>query len=125
MAWFKIHQIRTGRKARITSYNVCYTKLLRSNPCGEYLSTKDTACNLLTVNLHKCLAEKFPDYLNNVYENGRLAALAGNEILDLGGFPPIERIKKNTLKFRPIGIGFTGLHHAMNHYDISYRNNFV
>ena len=93
-----------------------------SNPCGEYLSTKDTACNLLTVNLHKCLAGKFPDYLNNVYENGRLAALAGNEILDLGGFPPIERIKKNTLKFRPIGIGFTGLQHAMNHYDISYAD---
>ncbi len=93
-----------------------------SNPCGEYLSTKDTACNLLTVNLQKCIHEKFAGFLDNVYEIARLAAAAGNEILDMGGFPPIERIKKNTLKFRPIGIGFTGLQHAMNHYDISYAD---
>jgi ribonucleoside-diphosphate reductase alpha chain len=93
-----------------------------SNPCGEYLSTKDTACNLLTVNLQKCLDDKFGNFLSNVYENALLAAIAGNEILDMGGFPPIERIKKNTLKFRPIGIGFTGLQHAMNHFDISYAD---
>jgi len=93
-----------------------------SNPCGEYLSTKDTACNLLTVNLTKCLDNDFSAYLVNVYENARLAAIAGNNILDMGGFPPIERIKKNTLKFRPIGIGFTGLQHAMNHFDISYAD---
>ena len=93
-----------------------------SNPCGEYLSTKDTACNLLTINLTKCLTKNFSKYLTNVYENSRMAAIAGNEILDMGGFPPIERIKKNTLKFRPIGIGFTGLQLAMNHFDISYAD---
>jgi ribonucleoside-diphosphate reductase alpha chain len=91
-----------------------------SNPCGEYLSTKDTACNLLTVNLSKCLAPEREKFLVNVYEAARLAAIAGNEILDMGGFPPVQRIKENTLKFRPIGIGFTALHHAMNHYDVSY-----
>jgi len=93
-----------------------------SNPCGEYLSTKDTACNLLTVNLTKCLDKDFSSYLANVYENSRLAAAAGNEILDMGGFPPIERIKENTLKFRPIGIGFTGLQNAMNYFEISYAD---
>lgn len=98
-------------------YNPVY-----SNPCGEYLSTKDTACNLLTVNLSKCLIENYADYLDNVYENARLAAVAGNEILDMGGFPPIERIKQNTLKFRPIGIGFSGLQYAMNYFDISYAD---
>ncbi|HIJ79424.1 MAG: hypothetical protein OEY01_11000 [Desulfobulbaceae bacterium] len=93
-----------------------------SNPCGEYLSTKDTACNLLTVCLPKCLDEDKGKYFDAVFEASRLAALAGNEILELGGFPSVERIKKNTLKFRPIGIGFTGLHHAMNHFDISYAD---
>lgn len=93
-----------------------------SNPCGEYLSTQDTACNLLTVSLPKCLDPDRGKYLERIYESARLAAIAGNEILDLGGFPPIERIKKNTLKFRPIGIGFTGLHHAMNYYDVSYAD---
>jgi len=92
-----------------------------SNPCGEYLSTKDTACNLITVCLPRCLNKDYSVYLNNVYETARLAAAAGNEILDMGGFPPIERIEENTRKFRPIGIGFTGLQHAMNYYDISYR----
>jgi ribonucleoside-diphosphate reductase alpha chain len=91
-----------------------------SNPCGEYLSTKDTACNLLTISLAKCLSIEKEKYLNNVFEAARLAAIAGNEILDMGGFPPVKRIEENTLKFRPIGIGFTGLHHAMNHFDVSY-----
>ncbi|MBU0676167.1 MAG: hypothetical protein KJ950_16130 [Proteobacteria bacterium] len=93
-----------------------------SNPCGEYLSTKDTACNLLTVNLAKCLAADRNEYFDKVFEAARVAAIAGNEILDMGGFPPIGRIKKNTLKFRPIGIGFTALHHAMNFFDISYAD---
>jgi ribonucleotide reductase alpha subunit len=66
-----------------------------SNPCGEYLSTKDTACNLLTVNLQKCLVEKFADFLTNVYENARLAAIGGNEILDMGGFPPMFPMRMN------------------------------
>lgn len=91
-----------------------------SNPCGEYLSTKDTACNLLTVSLPKSLEKNQGKYLDNVFEAARLAAIAGNEILDMGGFPSIERIKENTLKFRPIGIGFTGLQYAMNYYGISY-----
>jgi ribonucleoside-diphosphate reductase alpha chain len=91
-----------------------------SNPCGEYLSTKDTACNLLTISLAKCLSIEKEKYLDNVFEAARLAAIAGNEILDMGGFPPVKRIEENTLQFRPIGIGFTGLHHAMNHFDVSY-----
>ncbi|MFC1523760.1 hypothetical protein ACFL6N_03105 [Thermodesulfobacteriota bacterium] len=91
-----------------------------SNPCGEYLSTKDTACNLLTVNLARCLTERVNDFFNNVYESARLACLAGNEILDMDGFPPIPRIRENTLRFRPVGVGFTGLHHALNHWNISY-----
>jgi ribonucleoside-diphosphate reductase alpha chain len=93
-----------------------------SNPCGEYLSTKDTACNLLTVSLPKCLDDDRDKYLANVFEASRLAAIAGNEILDMGGFPPVKRIERNTLKFRPIGIGFTGLHNAMNHFDVSYAD---
>ena len=97
-------------------------KPVYSNPCGEYLSTKDTACNLLSLPLTASLADTVQEFLDNVYENARLAALAGNEILELGGFPPIERIKKNTLKFRPIGIGYTGLHRAMNHFNISYSD---
>ncbi len=93
-----------------------------SNPCGEYLSTKDTACNLLTVCLPKCLDDDQGKYLDEVFESARLAAMAGNEILEMGGFPPVERIKTNTLKFRPIGIGFTGLHNAMNHFGVSYAD---
>ena len=93
-----------------------------SNPCGEYLSSKDTACNLLTICLPRLLREDFNAYLTGVYETARLAAMAGNEILDLGGFPPVARIRENTLKFRPVGIGFTGLQHAMNYYGVSYAD---
>lgn len=93
-----------------------------SNPCGEYLSTRETACNLLTVCLPRCFGKSLGDYLDAVFANARLAALAGNEILDLGGFPPLTRIREATLRFRPIGVGFTGLHHAMNHHGVSYND---
>jgi len=97
-------------------------KPIFSNPCGEYLSTKETACNLLTVCLPRCFGADFAAYLEKVFENARLAAIAGNEILDMGGFPPLARVKRATLKFRPIGIGFTGLHHAMLRYGVSYAD---
>jgi len=93
-----------------------------SNPCGEYLSTRETACNLLTVCLPRCFGASMGDYLEAVFANARLAALAGNEILDLGGFPPLARIREATLLFRPIGVGATGLHHAMNHHGVSYND---
>ncbi len=93
-----------------------------SNPCGEYLSTRETACNLLTVCLPRCLGGSRGGYLEAVFDNARLAALAGNEILDLGGFPPLARIRETTLLFRPIGVGCTGLQHAMNHHGVSYND---
>jgi ribonucleoside-diphosphate reductase alpha chain len=94
-----------------------------SNPCGEYLSAKDTACNLLTVNLSKCLATNMNDFLENVTDAAEKACLAGNEILDMEeGFPPVKRIAERTSQFRPVGIGMTGLHHAMNHFEVSYAD---
>ena len=98
-----------------------------SNPCGEYLSTKDTACNLLTVNLIAILQRIGTDdvfeALEEVRKAAHIACIAGNEILDMkDGLPPIEAIIKNTKRFRPVGIGMTGLHYFMNHFNISYAD---
>lgn len=122
-------------------YNPIY-----SNPCGEYLSVKNTACNLLSVNLQACIKQMNvfgrtkhlgkdtqsqalhqmknhqQYFFEDVMEAAKLAAIAGNEILDMGGFPPIPEIKEATLKHRPIGVGFTGLHAAMTRFDIDYRS---
>lgn len=92
------------------------------NPCSEYVSIKDTACNLLSVNLQKCLKPEIGAFLCEVVRMAEYAAIAGNEILDMGGFPPIPEIKEATLKHRPIGIGFTGLHAATVSSGIDYRS---
>lgn len=97
-----------------------------SNPCGEYLSTKDTACNLITVNLQSLFKTKnldFYRYIDEVRKLGKIACIAGNEILDMPeGLPPIPAVQENTKKFRPVGVGMTGLHMAMNQFDIAYTD---
>jgi ribonucleoside-diphosphate reductase alpha chain len=94
-----------------------------SNPCGEFLCIKNTACNLLSVNLQACTNERYSlhEFYIQVMDAAKLAAIAGNEILDMGGFPPIPEIKEETRKHRPIGVGFTGLHAAMVDFGIDYR----
>ena len=113
----------TERSVRNTPVPAKYNPVY-SNPCGEYLSVKNTACNLLSVNLQACIGKhsSMQNFYNRVLENAKLAAIAGNEILDMGGFPPIPEIKEATLKHRPIGVGFTGLHAAMVDFGIDYRS---
>lgn len=92
-----------------------------ANPCCEFFHLPFTSCNLSSLNLIKF-----------VYENKRvdLAALAhvtsimtiAQDITIEGGSFPTEQIKEATLKYRPIGVGFTNLGGLLMSIGLAYNS---
>jgi len=92
-----------------------------SNPCGEYLAPAMTACNLLTVNAGKIARQYFdlandhirPGFLNQIVEVSKIACMLGNLILQMDEGYPLDKIREQTQKFRPVGVGMSGFHTAL------------
>ncbi|MDR2405284.1 MAG: hypothetical protein LBE27_02825 [Deltaproteobacteria bacterium] len=106
-----------------------------SNPCGEYLASAGTACNLITVNAarlaritHNRLLEegihpeRDPDKWQREFGKGffsilgRTAGLAcylGNLILEFDEGYPLPEIREKTQEKKPVGVGLSGFHTAL------------
>lgn len=79
-----------------------------SNPCSEYMFVDDSACNLSSINLKKCMNE---DGTFNVERFRRACAIfiTAQEILVDRASYPTERIAENSHLFRPLGLGYANL----------------
>jgi ribonucleoside-diphosphate reductase alpha chain len=86
-----------------------------SNPCSEYMYLDDSACNLASLNLRKFVGRG-----GDVTANGREMDVEafrraveittlGQEIIVGNAKYPTERIRDNSLKFRPLGLGYANL----------------
>ncbi|MDR2200110.1 MAG: hypothetical protein LBR53_11810 [Deltaproteobacteria bacterium] len=106
-----------------------------SNPCGEYLASANTACNLVTVNAarlarityNRLKKENFdPEADLGAYSRefqkqflavlGRTAGLAcylGNLILDFDEGYPLPEIREKTREKKPVGVGLSGFHSSL------------
>jgi len=79
-----------------------------SNPCAEFVFIDNSACNLFSLNLIKFLTKE------NKFDTTRFkaainyATLAQDIIVDFASYPT-ELITKNSIEYRPIGIGYTNL----------------
>ncbi len=79
-----------------------------SNPCSEYMFLDDSACNLASINLKKCVKE---DGTFDVERFRRACAIfiTAQEILvDHASYPTAE-IAKNSHIYRPLGLGYANL----------------
>ena len=79
-----------------------------SNPCSEYMSLDNTACNLASLNLMKFLKD------DNTFDYEAFAKaveiiITAMEISIAFGDFPTEAIDKNTRDFRQLGIGYANL----------------
>ncbi|MDR2386161.1 MAG: hypothetical protein LBE80_01075 [Deltaproteobacteria bacterium] len=104
-----------------------------SNPCGEYLASAGTACNLVTVNA-AILArlsmdqlyleglspdssewtDKFCGYFwSHMAKTAGLACLLGNIILEFDEGYPLPDIMTKTQALKPVGVGMSGFHTAL------------
>lgn len=79
-----------------------------SNPCSEYMSLDDSACNLASLNLRK-----FQNYDGTLdvdnFTHAVDVIITAMDILVDGSSYPTPKIQDNAHKFRQLGLGYTNL----------------
>ncbi|MDR0521789.1 MAG: vitamin B12-dependent ribonucleotide reductase [Planctomycetaceae bacterium] len=79
-----------------------------SNPCSEYMSLDDTACNLASINLLKFRQEDGLFDADRFIQACRIFFIAQEIIVDRASYP-IKKIAENSHRFRAIGLGYSNL----------------
>lgn len=89
-----------------------------SNPCAEFMFLDNSACNLASINLNKF-------YDGNTFDIAGFTSLckelifAMDRIIDIALYPT-EEITANSVKFRPLGLGYTGLGTVLMRMGLPY-----
>ncbi|MDR0704051.1 MAG: vitamin B12-dependent ribonucleotide reductase [Planctomycetaceae bacterium] len=79
-----------------------------SNPCSEYMSIDDTACNLASINLMRFRQEDGLFDAERFIHACRIFFIAQEIIVDRASYP-IKKIAENSHRFRAIGLGYSNL----------------
>ncbi len=79
-----------------------------SNPCSEYLFLDDTACNLASINLMKAIDGEGELDIERFEHVVRLMFTAQEILVGNAGYPT-PRIRANSHRFRPLGLGYANL----------------
>ena len=79
-----------------------------SNPCSEYMSLDDTACNLASINLMKFRQEDGLFNAEGFIQASRIFFIAQEILVDRASYP-IKKIAENSHRFRAIGLGYSNL----------------
>ena len=79
-----------------------------SNPCSEYMSLDDTACNLASINLMSFRREDGLFDAEGFVQASRIFFIAQEILVDRASYP-IKKIAENSHKFRAIGLGYSNL----------------
>lgn len=83
-------------------------RITTSNPCSEYLSIDNSACNLSSINLLQYLNEDGSFDVRRFIHTVDVMILAQEIIVD-GSSYPTEKIGKNAHDFRQLGLGYANL----------------
>ncbi len=79
-----------------------------SNPCSEYMSIDNSACNLASINLVKFLRPDGTFMTKEFKHTVDVFILAQDIIVDASSYPT-EKIGESAHKFRQLGLGFANL----------------
>ncbi|HEU4927777.1 MAG TPA: vitamin B12-dependent ribonucleotide reductase [Vicinamibacterales bacterium] len=80
-----------------------------SNPCSEYMFLDDSACNLASINLMKCVRESDGEFDAAAFEAACRTMITAQEILVDNSSYPTKAIERNSHDFRPLGLGYANL----------------
>ena len=90
-----------------------------SNPCSEYMFLDDTACNLSSINLKKCMREDGSFDVDR-YRRACAIMITAQEVLVDHASYPTPPIAENSHLFRPLGLGFANLGSMLMSMGIPY-----
>lgn len=79
-----------------------------SNPCSEYMFLDNSSCNLASINLMKYLGDDGAFDIDGFEHTVDVMFLA-QEIIVGGASYPTALIEKNSLEYRPIGLGYANI----------------
>jgi ribonucleoside-diphosphate reductase alpha chain len=79
-----------------------------SNPCSEYMFLDDSACNLASINLMKFVDERGEFDVDGFRAACRVLITAQEVIVDNASYPT-KAIERNSLAYRPLGLGYANL----------------
>jgi ribonucleoside-diphosphate reductase alpha chain len=90
-----------------------------SNPCSEFMWLNDSACNLASLNLDRfTLPERNFDV--KIFKHViRLFITAQDILVGMAGYPT-KRIEENSLKYRPLGLGYSNLGGLLMAWGLPY-----
>ena len=105
----------------INTWHTCKAtdRIYASNPCSEYMFLNDSACNLASLNLLKFRDEEGQFDLEGFTQAVQVVFTA-QEVLVSNASYPTEKIKRNSEKFRPIGLGYANLGALLMSYGLPY-----
>jgi ribonucleoside-diphosphate reductase alpha chain len=79
-----------------------------SNPCSEFMYLDDTACNLASLNLRH-FDDPARGFDVESFQHAIEITLLAQEIIVDNASYPTERIRENSVAYRPLGLGFANL----------------
>jgi ribonucleoside-diphosphate reductase alpha chain len=80
-----------------------------SNPCSEYMHLDNSACNLASLNLKKFYDYEADRFDVDAYKRAVEIVFTAQEIIVGYSSYPTERIARNAIDFRELGLGYANL----------------
>ena len=105
----------------INKYNTCIGdgEISASNPCGEFVWLPNSACNLASLNLLK-FSKGANEFDIKLFKHAvRIFTTAQDLLIDAAGYPT-DKIKENSHKYRPIGLGYSNLGGFLMSWGLPY-----
>jgi ribonucleoside-diphosphate reductase alpha chain len=85
------------------------SRINASNPCSEYMSIDDSACNLSSINLMKFRRDEDGEFDVEAFEHTVDTMFLAQEILVGYSSYPTPEIEKNAKAYRQLGLGYANL----------------
>lgn len=90
-----------------------------SNPCSEYMSVDNSACNLASLNLLRFL-QADGSFNIELFKKAVDTVIAAQEIIVGNSSYPTEKITKNAIDFRQLGLGYANLGSLLMNMGLAY-----
>jgi ribonucleoside-diphosphate reductase alpha chain len=105
----------------INRWNTCKTtgRINASNPCSEYMFLDNSACNLASFNLMKFVNGKGCFDVEG-FRSAVDTMITAQEIIVDNASYPTEKIAKNSLDYRPLGLGYANLGALLMYNGLAY-----